>query len=153
MNQKLSNWASIAEIASGIAVVLTLLLLVFGINRNTEVTQASMFAGIVEGLNSTYYAILPDPELRRIWAEYVAGPTPSLSEDDLNALVPIIVTRANLLDTALSMWNADLIGENAWDRIARLICREYGRSVNVGVEQIVFAASTEDYRSFVSENC
>ena len=41
MKQKLSEWASIAEIVSGIAVVITLVFLIFGIRENTEVTRAA----------------------------------------------------------------------------------------------------------------
>jgi len=73
MKLKLSDWASVAEIASGIAVVLTLVILILSINKNTAVTQASMFAGLVEDLNNIYYTVVPDPELRRIWSQYIGG--------------------------------------------------------------------------------
>ena len=153
MKLKLSDWASIAEIASGIAVVLTLLLLVLGINRNTAVTQASMFAGLVEDLNNVYYTVLPDPELRRIWSQYVGGSPSGLREEDLSTLLPIVVSRANLLDSALTMRNSDLIADNEWARIAELICREHTRAVNAGLEGVVLAASTRDYQNFVAESC
>ena len=153
MKLKLSEWASIAEIASGIAVVLTLLLLVLSINKNTAATQASMFSGLVEDLNGVYYTVLPDPELRRIWSQYVGGTPSGLSEEDRNALIPILVSRANLLDSALTMRDSNLIGENEWGRIEQLICREYQRTVDVGLEGIVLAASTVDYQDFVAANC
>ena len=153
MKLKLSEWASIAEIASGVAVILTLLLLVLGINKNTEVTQAAMFAGLVEDLNTVYYTVLPDPELRRIWSQYVRGTPSALSEEDLNTLIPIVVSRANLLDSALTMHNSGLIAVNEWERIELLICREHGRNAEAGLEDLVSAASTGDYRSFVAARC
>lgn len=43
MNQKLSNWASIAEILSGIAVVISLILLLFEVQGNSEAVRAATF--------------------------------------------------------------------------------------------------------------
>jgi hypothetical protein len=153
MKWKLSDWASVAEIASGIAVVVSLFFLILGINKNTEVTQASMFAGLVEGLNNGYEPILSDPELRRIWALYIGGNSANLSPEDVRTLIPIIVGRANLLDTALTMRNADLIGENEWGRFEQLICREYQRAVDVGADDIVMSSSTKNYRNFITASC
>jgi hypothetical protein len=150
---KLSDWASVAEIASGVAVVVTLVLLLSGINKNSEVTQASMFAGLVADLNNVYYAVLPDRELRRVWTQFVRGTPSQLSEDDLNTLTPILVSRANLLDSALTMRNSGLIGDNEWGRLEQLICREYAREVNVGLESIVLSSSTKNYRDFIATSC
>ena len=153
MNQKLSDWASIAEIASGVAVVLTLVFLVLSINKNTEVTQASMFAGIIDGLNNINLTVVADPELRRIWSNYTGGTTSELSADEQEALFPIVFSRAGLLDTALSMRKSDLFGDNEWERIQQLICREAGRAESAGLQQIVMSALTDDYRDFVAATC
>jgi hypothetical protein len=48
---KLSDWAGIAEIFSGIAVVVTLVFLIIGIRENTEVTRAATYADLLDGLN------------------------------------------------------------------------------------------------------
>jgi len=153
MHQKLSDWASVAEIASGVAVVLTLVFLIVGINRNTEVTQASTFAGIIEGLNSVNLTVVADPELRRIWFNYLQVTTSELSADELAVLFPIIFSRAGLLDTALSMRRSGLFGEREWERIEQLICRESARNRDAGVQQVVLGSLTVDYRSFVTETC
>ena len=51
MTQKLSDWASIAEIVSGIAVVVALVFLVVGIRENTEMARASMYERTFDSLN------------------------------------------------------------------------------------------------------
>jgi len=152
MKLKLSDWASVAEIASGIAVVLTLLILIMSINRNTAMTQASMFTGIVEDLNNIYYTVLPDPELRRIWLLYASNAS-GLSEEDRNTLIPIAVSRANLLDSALTMRKSGLIADNEWVRIERLICREHERAVDIGLGDLIRVASTQDYVDFIAASC
>ena len=43
MNQKLADWASIAEIISGIAVVVTLIVLIVEVRDNTEVLRVSAY--------------------------------------------------------------------------------------------------------------
>ncbi len=43
MNQKLSDWASAAEIIASIAVVITLIILILGIRENTEVVRAGSY--------------------------------------------------------------------------------------------------------------
>jgi hypothetical protein len=153
MKLKLSDWASVAEIASGIAVVLTLVILILSVNKNTAVTQASMFAGLVEDLNDIYYTVVPDPELRRIWSQYIGGSRSALSDDDIATLVPLIVSRENLLDSALTMRNSGLIADNEWVRIAQLICREHARAVEIGLGEIIQTVSTEDFRDYVAAGC
>lgn len=48
---KLSGWASIAEIISGTAVLITLVFLVFGIRENTEITRAAAYDRNIDSLN------------------------------------------------------------------------------------------------------
>jgi hypothetical protein len=153
MNQKLSDWASIAEIASGFAVVLTLIFLVHGINKNTEVTQATMYADIVSGLNGINLSVVSDPELRRLWLNYARGTTSDLTEEEIQALSPIIFSRAAFLDSALSMWRSDLIGPSEWERMEVTICREYERNERIGIQQLIFGSVTQDYRRFVETTC
>ena len=71
MKQRLSDWASYAEIASGIAVVVTLIILVIGIRENTEITRTAMYAGTLDQFNAFETAILLDSDLRQIYVRYL----------------------------------------------------------------------------------
>jgi len=86
MNQKLADWASIAEILSGIAVVITLIVLVVGVRENTEVVRASMFDSIVDKMNGFQATVATDPDLLRIWTAYVEGSATDLDEIDRQRL-------------------------------------------------------------------
>ena len=67
MNQKLSNWASIAEIIAAIGVIVTLIFLIVGIRENTEITRVTAFDRNMESVNQWRLEMAKDPELARIW--------------------------------------------------------------------------------------
>ena len=66
MNQKLSDWASIAEIVSGVAVVITLIFLIVGIRENTNVVRASAFSDNLSAFNDFSMTVAADAELRAV---------------------------------------------------------------------------------------
>ncbi len=70
MNQKLSDWASIAEIVSSFAVVITLLFLVVGIRENTDVTRAAAFDRSIDNINQLSITLAQDEVLTRIFQYY-----------------------------------------------------------------------------------
>ena len=153
MNQKLSDWASIAEIFSSIAVVVTLVLLLLGIKENTEVTRASSFAESIDSINRGEEIILADPDLRRIYEAYLRRATSDLPDADLRALVLIIASIARRYDMALSMNRYGLMGENEWTRFSVMICDHYDRATLAGFEGVYLNLPTDAFRDFVSEQC
>lgn len=81
MNQKLSDWASVAEIVSGVAVVVTLIFLVLGIRENSEITRAVAYERNVDSRNEWRMCVSEDDERLRIYQAFLAGQI-----DDLNDL-------------------------------------------------------------------
>jgi len=75
MNQRLSNWASISEIASGIGVIVTLIFLIAGIRDNTEITRSAAFDRNMESINQFRLELAKDSELTRIWQRQIAMST------------------------------------------------------------------------------
>jgi len=63
MNQKLSDLASLAEIVSGVAVVVTLVFLVIGIRDNADVTRFSVYSDLLNEINENERARINNPEL------------------------------------------------------------------------------------------
>ena len=82
MNQKLSDWASIAEIVSGIAVVITLVFLVLGIRENTEVMRATSFASSIDTLNEFTASVVTDSELRQLWLAHNSRDGATFTDDE-----------------------------------------------------------------------
>jgi hypothetical protein len=48
MAVKLSDWANVAEVVSGVAVVITLIFLILSIRENTEITRAAAYDTFAE---------------------------------------------------------------------------------------------------------
>lgn len=65
MKLRLSDWANIAEIGSGLAVLVTLVLLFLGILENTQVTR--VYNDVVDSINELSKDMYRDPQLSRIW--------------------------------------------------------------------------------------
>ena len=79
MNYKLSDWASIAEIISGVAVVVTLIFLIAGIRENTAISRAAMFDSTLQGLAEFRSHVIDSPEVADLWLAYE-----NLDYDDLD---------------------------------------------------------------------
>ena len=148
MSQKLSSWASIAEIGSGIAVVVTLIFLIIGIQENTSVTRASVYASSLDSLNEFESTILTDPELSRIYVAYLnnTGDLDSGDADRLNLIVAILF---RIYEKAYYSEQYELMGEEEWGRFERLICVNYARAEAAGQAGIIRDLMTEDFMGFI----
>jgi hypothetical protein len=112
---KLEKWALVAEISSGIAVVFTLVILIFGIQDNTNATRGSVYATSIESLNALNRTIMADSELSRIYSAFFQGRASELEGLDRVRLNNIVVTMFRTYDMAYSMDKYNLFGENESD--------------------------------------
>ena len=80
MNQKLSNWASSAEIVSAISVVVTVLFLIVGIQENTAITRVSVYGDLMESITQLEALSLQDADLDRALSAFYDGTTDSLDD-------------------------------------------------------------------------
>ena len=69
MNQKLSDWSSIAEIVSSIAVVVTLVVLIFEVRGNTDALHATNRQSIAARTEAIALANATSPDLAEILAD------------------------------------------------------------------------------------
>ena len=86
MNSKLSNWANVAQIASGAAVVVTLVILIVEIRGNTEVLRLSAYSDHIDSINEFGALISQDAESSRIWMAFVSEQTDDLDEIEMRRL-------------------------------------------------------------------
>lgn len=153
MKFRLSDWASIAEIVSGFAVVSTLVILILGVAENTEVTRASMYADGIESLNQLNHTIAADPELSRMWSAYHDRQTADLTESEKDRLETVIVSMFRTYDTVFSMARYDLLGDNERFRFERQICVNIQNAAAAGYTQILHQLTSDDFSRFTETNC
>lgn len=110
---KLSEWAAVGEIIASAAVVVSLLVVAYNINRNNEMTYGSMENLIFEQHMELANHVMADPSLAEILAK-MRGENPQLS--DIEA-VRWEKYQTNMLDIwamAYMRQQADLLGEDHW---------------------------------------
>jgi len=150
---KLEKWALIAEIVSGLAVVVTLAILIAGIRENTNATRASVYTTSIEGLNALNRTVLADPDLSRIFSALNTGQGADLDGLDAVRLNHMIVTTFRTYDTAHSMRNYGLFGDNEWDRMERAICLNFGNVVAAGRAEVVYRLTSDEFSEFLRSTC
>ena len=153
MNQKLSDWASIAEIASGIAVVVTLILLFSGIRDNTEVTRTAMYADALGRLNAFETEILLDPELVPVYGSYLIGDPSGLDSQELERAGLIIAVLFRMLDIAFTANQNRQLGDEEWARMERSLCTNYKRAEAFGHLATVEFLTTASFLEFATRTC
>ena len=151
MNKKLSDLASIAEIVSGIAVVVTLVFLVVGIRENTDITRADAFDRNIESLNQFRLDLAKDPELARIWQEQ--SESQSMEENDQYRLFLLQLALWGIYEKAYYANQYDLIGLDEWSRFEHQICQRMDDMRSERWERLAASSLTEQFSDYARTLC
>ena len=153
MNQKLSDWASVAEIVSGLAVVTTLIFLVTGIRENTNVIRATAYANSIDSINDFQASLIVNDQAMAAWKAYIQEDTAGL--DELNSirvgLSALVMFRA--YEQAYFSQKYGLMGEGEWERFERQICLHFGFASSAGKMAVVEAALTDEFTDYIKKLC
>ena len=154
MNQKLSDWASLAEIVSAIAVVVTLIFLIAGIRDNTELTRASMFDSSMDSLNEIRLLIASDAEVARIWRAYREKEFDSLDDTGKTQAGELVMAMFGIYEKAYYAREYEVIGSREWERFEIQICIQLDRAqASREVLELVRITLTPSFMSYVRELC
>ena len=134
----------LTEIFAGVAVVITLIILVFEVRQNTEVARAASYAESMDGLTQWRLTMASDPELAALWeAYYLRG---ERAEDfRLNLLVSSLW---GIYENAYYSNQRGLLGPSEWERFERQLCQNAPRDLPV-IENLL----TEEFRTFSASGC
>ena len=153
MREKLQEYALIAEIASGIAVVITLVILIVSVRANTEITRAMMFADVQRDSSTIERLALADAELNKIFQAYLRMTTSELSEQEKSRVMRIVVNSATNYDTAFTMRNSGLLGPNEWEKSSRYLCTSYDRAISAGYDDVFLGLISVGLQDYVKLTC
>jgi hypothetical protein len=150
---KLENFAHIAEVVSGIAVVISLVFLIYGIRENTEVTRAAAYGEILDNINNLALTIAPDDELSGIWQSYTEGGNSNeLNDDEAFRLTLLLRTLWRLYETAYYANQYTTLGPAEWERFESGICTHWRISTPAQWNSIIVFL-TEEFSSYVDSGC
>ena len=151
MNRKLSNLASIAEIVSGIAVVITLIFLILGIRENTEITRAAAFDRNISSVNEILVPVILDEEFSPLFQSYLEGRTQELSSTEWFRVREIIRSLFRSYESAYHANQYGNIGVTEWTRVLAQLC--FHRGLLGAQWQEIPAVLTEEFANFVETSC
>lgn len=153
-NEKLQSWALAAEIVGGIAVVATLLLLVFETRSNTYSIQAQTYQSLIEELNEIRRSMVEADIMlleKRLSEEGAEG----LDTYERRRLFSISAGAWSVYESAYFANQKSALGESEWQRFRVAICRRLEtadgwRWENYGSLRITVSL---EFAKFVEESC
>ena len=155
MNRKLSDWASIAEIISGIAVVITLVFLILGIRENTEIVRASAYAGSMDSLNDFTMDVITNADLRSVWQDYVNENATDFDADETQELQLLLIVLFRNYEKAYFSERYGLLGSAEWGRFERQICLQVDRArlTDESILGFLDVVLTDEFAAYVHGTC
>ena len=149
-NHQLQKWALIAEIFGGVAVIITLVLLVTEVRNNSRLIQADTYDRIAADMaqwRMDYARIDALVELNYLDLEDMSPRQILRARDRL-------VTQFLIFERAYIQWDMGNMEDRGWERFKRTICL---RSNNSAFEERwgrdIDAATTEDFAEYRKTQC
>ena len=154
MNQKLSDWASIAEVVSGAAVVITLIMLLIGIRENTITTRAAEYSSLLDSINELESNRLHDAELMLLWRAFARGETFDRENPGHERFRLYLQMLGRNYEKAYYQYTSGVIGQTEWERFLFPICFIHVANQEQGLESILDSpAYSPNFRAFVRDAC
>lgn len=154
MKLKLADWASIAEVVSGIAVVVSLIFLIAGIRDNTEVTRAAAYDRNVDGLIAFRADVATDDALARLWLAYESGETGQLDDIERLQLNNLINWVFGNYEKAYFNHKYGVLGDSEWTRYERQICINQERLKDVpDLKADMATVVTDEFFDYIEGLC
>lgn len=153
MNLRLSDWASIAELVSAIAVVTTLIFLIVGIRENTAITRVSVYGDLLQELSQTDILSMQDVGFARVVETFFEGTTDTLDESERRSAIAYVLFIFRNYERAYFSQEYDIIGDEEWSRFERLICANSRRALVMGMELTEAEFLTDSFKEYIQAKC
>jgi hypothetical protein len=151
---KLREWALAAEVVSGIAVIVTLIVLIIEVRTSTDVARVAAYQQVTRDFDDWRSLILSDPQLVEIMIDifqrnpHQRGIDP---EADLRRLF-VVQNQWSGNERAHIAYRGGIIDERDWGRIRRALCAEVDQIPEDLREQVIFRL-TDEFVQFLENEC
>jgi cytochrome bd-type quinol oxidase subunit 1 len=133
---KLEKWALVAEIASAVAIVITLLFFVVELRSNTEAIRGQNRQAVADGVRQITLAVATNPGL----ADLVSGDVPmaNATESQRNQLATWESAWLKSAEEAYLQYEAGILDEEIWltrqNQAVSLLSRPWIRGIYEGIK-------------------
>lgn len=148
-NERIRNWAHVAEIVSGVAVLITLIFLILEIRGNSDLIRANTFNRSIESLIDYRMQIASNEESLRVMTEHWG-----IDNADLLRRQLLVVNLWSIYEKTYFSRQYGLVGPAEWERFESRICgyvkRENGLEFwNDNTARFL----TDEFRNYVISRC
>jgi len=130
MNQKLSDWASIAEIISAVAIVISLIFVGMEIRRNTEAEYLSSYDRLLAEMTDWRMTLATNPETLAAWFSYQEAVDPESVDPTVWRTGQVVGTAlVQIYERAYYARVYGSIGDAEWSRFERNMCNPDSQTI------------------------
>lgn len=146
-NDRIRNWALVAEIVSGFAVVITLVFLAFEISKNSDLIQADTFNRNIESLIDWRMQIASSDDSLQIMADHW-----KFENTDLLRRQLLVINMWSIYEKAYYSQRYGLLGAAEWQRFKNRFCPK-SEERSAFWEKRIAMFLTEEFRDYVVRTC
>ncbi len=150
---KLTSWKQVAEILSGLAVIVTLIILILEIQENTAVTKANSYSNSVQSLNEWRYEIAGNPELSDIFLKHYAKNVGDLTDIQHQRLIFMMSALWAIYEDAFYSRGYDTLGSQEFGRYEVQICFHYELGKKSGTRAASASRITDSFKRHIENAC
>lgn len=148
-NERIKSWAHIAEIVSGIAVLVTLVFLVLEIRGNSDLIRANTFNRSIESLIDYRMQIASNEKSLQVMTEHWSIDNPELLRRQL-----LVVNLWSIYEKTYFSNQYGLVGPAEWERFESRICGYVKREDGLKFwNENVANFMTDEFRDYVRSHC
>ena len=145
--ERIRYWAQISEIIAAVAVVVTLIFLIFEVRENSDLVRADSFNRSIESLVEWRSAIATNDASLKVMAEHFEFDDPEELRQQL-----LVVNLWSIYEKTYYSQQYGLVGPAEWERFQTRICG-YQRSGEEFWDERVAVFLTEEFRNYVTASC
>ena len=146
-SKRLRVWAQLAEIISGVAVVITLVFLVVEVRENTDLVRATTFDRNMESLIDWRMQIVSNENSLKTMADFWG-----IEDSDALRQQLLVVNMWSIYEKTYYAQRYGLIGKPEWERFENVICRYTDRGPDFWRDK-VSQFLTREFRDYVIDVC
>ena len=113
----------------------------------------SFDASNLDALNEMQSVVLQDPDLTRVFYDFLQDETANFEEPDRRRLQGLVVMMFRNYEKAYFMNEYDLLGEDEWGRFQRIVCLNHARARSAGIEVVLPFVLTDRFTDYLESSC
>lgn len=146
-NERIQKWALIAEITSGLAVVISLVFLILEVRANSDLIRANTFNRSIESLIDFRMQIANNDSSLRVMADHWDAESPDQLRRDL-----IVVSMWSIYEKTYYSQRYGLVGPAEWERFETRICGYTDSGLDYWRDKVA-RFLTRDFQDYVVSTC